>query len=34
MNFDLDTAMTARDMIAVGVGLVIACAIIVWQRNK
>jgi len=34
MNFDLDTALTARDMIAVGLGLVIAYAIIVWRRNK
>jgi len=34
MNFDLDTALTARDMIAVGLGLVIASAIIVWRRNK
>ena len=29
MNFDLDTALTARDMIAVGLGLVIAYAKIV-----
>lgn len=34
MNFDLDVALTVREIIAVGLGLLIASAITVWRRNK
>lgn len=32
-TFDLDTALTTKDVIVVGLGLIVACIIIYWRRK-